>query len=81
MAKAAPRGTQTSRKAGVTSTAKKMDSTRHGFSPEPAAKKVAGAFGQEGRGSRRKPGTTTTSEGAAAGLRSMKTTVRRAGKG
>ncbi len=76
MAKAAG-GRQTSRKAGVTSTAKKMDSTRHGFSTEPPARQAAGAFGEEGRGSRRKPGTTTSKPGAAAALRSMKTTSRR----
>jgi hypothetical protein len=79
MAKTAER--QTSRKAGVRSTAKKLDSTRHGFGQEPAARKVAGAFGQEGAGSRREPGTATSRAGAAAALRGMKTTPRRAGKG
>ena len=68
---------QTSRKAGVTSSAKKMDSSRHGFSPEPAARKVGGAFGAEGQGSRREPGTTTSRRGAAAALGSMKTSSRR----
>jgi hypothetical protein len=81
MAKSAAAGRQTSRKAGVTSTAKKMDSTRHGFSTEPPARKVAGAHGAEGRGSRRKPGTATSKAGAAAALRGMKTSARRAGKG
>ena len=38
---------QTSRKSGVTSTAKKMDSSRHGFAPHPASHKTAGAFGKE----------------------------------
>ncbi|MGH9310236.1 MAG: hypothetical protein ACRD1U_12730 [Vicinamibacterales bacterium] len=71
MAKAtAPR--QTSRKAGVTSTAKKMDSTRYGFSSQPPARKVTGAFGQEGRGSARKPGTATSRKGMAAALDTMK---------
>ena len=40
---------QTSNKAGVRSLAKKQDSTRHGFRPEPAARKVAGASGHEDR--------------------------------
>ena len=40
---------QTSNKAGVKSLAKKQDSTRHGFSPEPPANKVDGASGQEDR--------------------------------
>ena len=38
---------QTSRKSGVASTAKKMDSSRHGFAPHPASRKTAGAFGKE----------------------------------
>ena len=70
---------QTSRKAGVTSTAKKLDSTRHGFNQAPAARKIAGAFGQEERGSRREPGTTTSKRGAAAALDAMKTASRRRG--
>lgn len=78
MARAAAGGRQTSRKAGVTSTAKKMDSTRHGFRTEPPSRKAAGAFGEEGRGSRRKPGTATSGTGAAAALGSMKTSSRRA---
>ena len=79
MAKTAAPATagQTSKKAGVTSTAKKMDSTRHGFSPEPPAGKIAGAYGKEGRGSRREPGTTTSKRGAAAALGAMKTAPRR----
>ena len=77
MAKAKAAGRQTSRKAGVTSTAKKMDNSRHGFSTTPAARKVAGAFAQEGTGSRRRPGTATAKKGMAAALRSMKTTARR----
>ena len=76
MAKTAAR--QTSRKAGVTSTAQKLDRARHGFATEPAARKVAGAFAKEGTGSRRQPGTATTRPGAAAALRGMKTTSRRA---
>ena len=78
MAKAAPRGTQTSRKAGVTSTAKKMDSTRHGFATEPPSRKVAGASGAEGGRARTQPGTATRKPGAAEALRKMKTTARRA---
>jgi hypothetical protein len=74
MAKIAER--QTSRKAGMRSIAKKMDSTRHGFNPQPAARKVAGAFGQEGKGSRRQPGTETSKKGASAALRSLKTSNR-----
>jgi hypothetical protein len=31
----------------VTSTAKKMDNSRHGFAPHPASNKTAGAFGKE----------------------------------
>jgi hypothetical protein len=81
MAKAAPRANiQTSRKAGVTSTAKKMDSTRHGFRTEPPSRKKAGAFGEEGRGARRQPQTEATKPGKAAALRGMKTTSRRAGR-
>ena len=74
MAKAAtPAGTQTSRKAGVRSTAKKMDSTRHGFGTEPAARKADGAFGKEGRGATRQPGAASAKPGRAAALREMKT--------
>jgi hypothetical protein len=81
MAKAAATAArQTSRKAGVRSTAKKADSTRHGFGTQPPARKVAGAFGEEGRGSRRQPGTTTSRKGAAAALGSMKTTTSRRAK-
>ena len=76
MAKAAATARQTSRKAGVASTSKKMDTSRHGFGPEPAARKVAGAFGNEGTGSRRAPGTETAKRGAAAALDRMKTTRR-----
>jgi cell wall-associated NlpC family hydrolase len=42
----------------MTSTAKKMDSMRHGFSPEPPARKVTGALAAEGQGSRRQPGAS-----------------------
>lgn len=38
---------QTSRKSGVKSTARKMDNSRHGFAPQPASNKTAGAFGKE----------------------------------
>jgi hypothetical protein len=65
-------GRQTSNKAGVTSTAKKMDSTRHGFGREPAARKAEGAFGLEGRGERRHSGASTTKAGKAAALRGLK---------
>lgn len=34
-------------KAGVESLSKKEDNTRHGFDPDPAAAKTAGAFGKE----------------------------------
>jgi len=34
-------------KAGVESFAKKEDSTRHGFDPDPASSKTAGAYGRE----------------------------------
>lgn len=34
-------------KAGVTSTAKKLDNSRHGFDEHPASRKTAGAFGHE----------------------------------
>lgn len=63
---------QTSNKAGVTSTAKKMDSTRHGFRTAPAARKTEGAFGLEGRGERRPGGASTAKAGKAAALRGMK---------
>ena len=77
MAKAAASGRQTSGKTGVRSTAKKMDSTRHGFKTEPAARKVAGAFGEEGRGSKRQAGTQTSKRGAAVPLQAMKTVAAR----
>jgi hypothetical protein len=69
---AVPRGRQTSNKAGVTSTAKKMDSTRHGFRTQPAARKAEGAFGLEGRGERRHGGAATAKAGKAAALRGLK---------
>jgi hypothetical protein len=72
-------GRQTSRKAGVTSTAKKMDSTRHGFSTEPPARKIAGAFAREGIGAGRRGGASTNKAGKQAALASMKTTSRRRG--
>jgi hypothetical protein len=63
---------QTSNKAGVTSTAKKMDSTRHGFRTAPAARKAEGAFGLEGRGERRHGGASTAKGGKSAALQGMK---------
>jgi hypothetical protein len=72
-------GRQTSRKAGVTSTAKKVDSTRHGFSSEPPARKVTGAFGREGRGAARQAGASTTKRGKLTALDSMKGTPTRRG--
>jgi hypothetical protein len=70
-------GRQTSRKAGVTSTAKKTDSTRHGFGSEPAARKVTGAFGREGRGAARQAGASTAKRGKLTALGSMKGATRR----
>ena len=78
MAKAAG-GRQTSRKAGLTSTAQKMDSSRHGYDTIPPARKKAGAYAAEGRGAPKRPGTATTKKGMASALRSMKTTSKRAG--
>ena len=77
MAKAAG-GRQTSRKAGLTSTAKKLDNTRHGFTTPPWERKVTGADGEEPRGLTREPGTATRKKGMAAALGRMKTTSRRA---
>ena len=70
----AARERQTSRKAGVTSTAQKMDSSRHGFDTEPAARKKAGAFGREEAKSARprRPATAATAPGRAAALRGLK---------
>ena len=65
-------GRQTSNKAGVASSAKKMDSTRHGFGFEPAARRAEGAFGLEGRGEARHSGASTPKPGKLAALRSMK---------
>ena len=79
MAKAARTDMQTSRKAGLASTAKKMDSTRGGFGSEPPARKVAGASASKSRAANRKPGTATRKAGAASALGKMKTTARRAG--
>ena len=72
------RGTpQSSNKAGLRSLGKKMDNSRHGFDPQPAARKAEGAFGAEpgGRMSemrRRQPGTATPRAGKAAALRRVK---------
>lgn len=64
-------GRQTSNKAGLTSTAKKMESARHGFGTQPAARKAEGAFGLEGRGERRRSGASTVKAGKAAALRGL----------
>jgi len=40
---------QTSNKAGVRSTARKMDNSRHGFGQQPAARRKEGAFANEER--------------------------------
>ena len=68
---------QSSNKAGVRSLGKKMDNSRHGFETQPAARKPAGAFGQERGESRRavrqsQPGTATPKGGKAAALRRVK---------
>jgi hypothetical protein len=60
MAKSTVAGTQTSRKAGVASTSKKMDSSHNGYKTEPPSRQVAGAFGEEGLGSKRQPVTQTS---------------------
>lgn len=73
-------GRQTSRKAGVASTAQKMSSSRHGFATHPASRKTAGAYGAEGGRTRKEPGTATRKRGMAAALRSMKTSSRGARK-
>jgi hypothetical protein len=80
MAKSTIRGTsgrQTSRKAGVTSTAKKEDSTRHGFSTEPPARKVSGAYAHEGRGAERQSGASTPKRGKLKALESMRGSARK----
>jgi hypothetical protein len=73
MAKSAP-NRQTSNKAGVASTSKKMDTSRHGFDTHPASRKTAGAFAQEKGNTpvKRKPGTASTREGKASALRRVK---------
>jgi hypothetical protein len=68
---------QSSNKAGLKSLGKKMDNSRHGFDPQPAARKAEGAFGQERGVVRRavrqsKPGTATPKEGKASALRRVK---------
>jgi hypothetical protein len=72
-------GRQTSRKAGVTSTAKKIDSTRHGFKTEPPARKVSGASAKEGRGAERRSGASTPKRGKLKALDSMRSTSARRG--
>jgi len=59
-------------KAGVKSLSKKLDSSRHGFDPEPAANPVAGAHGKEPSGRRSVPGTATARPGKGAALRGQK---------
>jgi hypothetical protein len=73
MAKSTP-NRQTSGKAGVRSTAKKLDSSRHGFDTHPASRKIGGAYGQEKGNNpvRRKAGTAATREGKASALRRVK---------
>ena len=63
---------QTSTKAGVRSTARKQDNSRHGFQTHPASRKVAGASGLEGRGQRRQGAAATARAGKSAALRGMK---------
>lgn len=73
MAKSTP-NRQTSNKAGVASTAKKLENSRHGFDTHPASRKIAGAFGEE-KGEnpvKRKAGTVATREGKASALRRVK---------
>jgi hypothetical protein len=73
MAKSTP-NRQTSNKAGVVSTAKKLENSRYGFDTHPASRKTAGAFGQEKGDNpvRRKAGTAATREGKASALRRVK---------
>ena len=59
-------------KAGVRSLSKKLDNSRHGFDPEPAAGPVPGADGQEPRRRRQQPGTNTARPGKGAALRAQK---------
>lgn len=68
---------QTSNKAGLRSLGKKMDNSRHGFDTQPAARKPAGAFGQERGETRRavresEPGTATPKAGKASALRRVR---------
>ena len=59
-------------KAGVKSSAKKLETTRHAFDPHPAAGPVPGAHAQEPRRRRAEPGTATVRAGKAAALRGQK---------
>ena len=63
---------QLSRKAGVKSTAKKMENSRHGFASHPATHAVAGATGQQPRRRKQEPGTTTARAGKGAALRGQR---------
>lgn len=71
MAKRVAKGTrQTSNKAGVQSTAKKMDSSRHGTDTHPATRRKAGAFAEEGgrKTGPRQPGTASRKTGKGGAL-------------
>jgi hypothetical protein len=59
-------------KAGVKSSAKKLDTSRYGFDPHPAAGPVPGADGQEPRRRQQQPGTATAKAGKGAALRSQR---------
>lgn len=63
---------QLSNKAGVRSLGKKLDNSRHGFDPQPAAGPVPGAHGAEPRRRRQEPGTATAHPGKGAALRGQK---------
>ncbi|HET7697314.1 MAG TPA: hypothetical protein VFK57_16490 [Vicinamibacterales bacterium] len=54
------------------SSAKKLDASRHGFDPHPAAGPVPGADGQEPRRRRKEPGTATARAGKGAALRAQR---------
>ena len=69
-----PNTTHSSNKAGVKSSSKKMDASRHGMDPHPAAGPVGGATGQEPRrGRHQQAGTATAHAGKAAALRGQRT--------
>jgi hypothetical protein len=64
---------QTSNKAGLASLGQKRENARHGFRPQPASRKSAGASGQEGRGAVRQGRSSNPKGGKTAALRGMKT--------